>query len=539
MQAAMASQAEGQRVLLVIDHFSLHAAATVHLKESLRRFLSSPSVACHLPSLPVKAFHSSSTKTYTTETFPASRHKEASPGSPSAILPFASMASYVGQLVGGNDSSTLPTTLLSRDKLHSSSLSLLITLDTPPGVRTPGSTSGGGGDLLRQQRQLGEVLKSVIGGDSGIGEALLRRSIEETQEALVSSVDQSIFFSYPESLLAQQSRGKSTVLSPRGKKCSSQQNPVTAMGPVYPMIDLESLLVLNSSSSPPLLVADGCAVLSASCFSPALQENFPQSSSSQALIEALKDICRRRYLSLSKATTQRHNIARSSFHTLAPQKGDDVDSSGVHTPQGGTREIGASNAKSSAVYNEKHSMEQQGKISPTERSFFSPQPALITCVAASAFAWQQRILRMQTERQAMMATLKIFVDTWEVEDLASLQIAAGVCTAQRAGRVFSQAEQVILLRAAATLLFAPPTEEIEERFSHTAHHPTSSFSPFSSSSTPQRRDFPLFSNSGERIVTFDEACSFQEEILRLFKEENFHTFRMLETYLSCERYESS
>lgn len=387
-------------------------------------------------------------------------------------------------------------------------------------------------------------MKSVIGGDTAIGEALLRRCIEEAQEALVSSVDQSIFFSYPD-ILVQQSPGKPRVFTSRGKKCSSQQNPVTAMGAVYPMIDLESLLVLNSSSSPPLLAADGCAVLSASCFSPALQESFP-GSSSQVLIEALKDICRRRYLSLSKATTQRQNMELSSFCTHSSQKGssDDVgvDSSGGHTPHGGTHENGVSNG--SAVHtpeNEKRSTKGEGKISRTERRFCSTQPALITCVAASAFAWQQRILRMQTERQAMMTSLKIFVDTWEVEDLASLQIAAGVCTAQRAGRVFSEAEQVILLRAAATLLFAPPTKEIEERFSHLAKRPSSfssssssssSYPPFSSSSTPQRRDFPVCGNSGERIVTFDEVCSFQEEILSLFKEENLHTWGMLERYLS-------
>ncbi|CBZ54616.1 putative signal recognition particle domain-containing protein [Neospora caninum Liverpool] len=469
LKAAMASQAAGQNVLLVIDGMDAHAAAAAQLKQNLGQLLAS---SCARAVLPASGSRGGNQPRggWGVHT-PGGRVSLGGQGScltdggdsgTLPVLPFASIGSYYGQLTsqagtGGEEGKA--------------SLSLVCVLDTPPGVCTPGSSaaSGAGADMTKQEKQWNRVISSAIQGDSSLGETTLRKVVEAAQEVLISSADKTVVF-HPDAQLDRQSKdqlnkdrmyqwrrsqgawaeGRSSQNEESLLRSSSggKRKSMGGVGSVYPMVDLDFLL----ASSPALLSADACAALSASCFSPSFQENPPPP---ELLSDALKDLCRKH------AEAARHpENACAGFET-------------------------------------------------------SP----LLSAAASAFAWQQKVLRSQRERQEMMAALKLFVDIWEEEDLVSLHIASSVCTAQLPGRVFSSAEQVLLLRAAATLLFSPVSDD--------AGVPAPS-----APAGPASYKLPWFVGQDRNRVSFADVCGFQESLLGLFQERHPTVWQRLVAYLA-------
>ncbi|EPR60318.1 hypothetical protein TGGT1_236140 [Toxoplasma gondii GT1] len=477
LKAALASEAAGQNVLLVIDGVDAHAAAAAQLKQTLGRLLASPSTRTVLPASGSPG--ASATRGWSVHTpggglLMASHQSGVVDGSDSGsrvpVLPFASLGSFYGQLASQAGTSDAEG--------RTASLSLVCTLDTPPGVSTPGNSAaaGVGADLTKQEKQWNRVVSSAIQGDASVGDTTLRKVLEAAQEALVSSVDRAVVFQTDVQLDRQSADqlNKDRVFQWRHKSCgdsrdhgdgeaswrrplrSLSRKTVGGVGSVYPMLDLDFLL----SSSPALLSADACAALSASCFSPAFQATPPPP---ELLFDALKDLCRR--------------YGKALRHT---EKSPGVQTAGRRA---------------------------------------APMPPPLLAAAASAFAWQQKVLGSQRERQEMMAALNLFVDIWEEEDLTSLRIASGVCTAQIAGRVFSATEQVLLLRAAATLLFSAPAEE--ERVAEQRPQAVSA-----------SYKMPWFVGQDRGLVSFRDICSFQESLLKLFRETHPTVWRRLEASLA-------
>ncbi|PFH37229.1 hypothetical protein BESB_036870 [Besnoitia besnoiti] len=490
LKAALASQAAGQNVLLVIDGLDAHAAATEQLKQNVKNLLASPSARAVLPA--AGASRKSQAVGRGVSTPGGVSVADAAEAGALPVLPFASLSSYYGQLVS-------QTGATAGEK--NSSLSLLCVLDTPPGVCTPGSAAaaGVGADLTKQERQWSRVLSSTIHGDTSLGEATLRKAVEVAQEALISSVDKTVVFN-PDAQLERQSmhqlnkgrriysgrqacaeatadaRRKLDEESSLRASSGAKRKSGGGVGSFYPMVDVEFLL----SSSPALLSADACAALSASCFSPSLQENPPPP---EVLFEALKDLCHK-HASCAKS---------------------------------GIQETGAAEREISG-------------LPGVDSSAYDPSPLL--SAAASAFAWQQKVLRSQTERQEMMAALKLFVDVWEEEELVSLRIASGVCTAQRAGRSFSAAEQVVLLRAAATLLFAPPTGEERAKEREREKSLSSAARVAAEAAGLALCKKPWFVGQDTGLVSFEDLCAFQEDLFGLFRELHPQVWKTLCRYLA-------